>query len=67
MSTSGCSRAWLYILLPFVYWVMVGQGCPGKLLQACSRGRGDRSLLNLCLRYENLGDPTNRIGSCLQG
>lgn len=44
MSTSGWSRAWLFTLLPVVYWVMVGQGCPGKLLQACSRGRGDRSL-----------------------
>lgn len=38
-------RAWLCILLPFVQWAMVGQGCPGKLLQACSRDRADRSLL----------------------
>lgn len=44
MSTSGWSRAWLFTLLPVAYWVMVGQGCPWKLLQACSMGRGDRSL-----------------------
>lgn len=38
MSTSGCNRAWLCTLLPFMYWVMVGQGCPGKLLQGCQWG-----------------------------
>ena len=44
MSTSGWSRAWLFTLLPVTYWVMVGQGCPEKLLQACSMGR---ELVNL--------------------
>ena len=38
VSTSGCNRAWLCTLLPFMYWVMVGQGCPGKLLQGCQWG-----------------------------
>lgn len=52
--------------LPLVCGVMA-QGFPGKLLQACSKGRADRSLLSLCLRHEDLGDPANRMGSCLQG
>lgn len=50
MSTSGCSRVLLWTLLRFMYWVMVGQGCPGKLLQACSRGRADRVSLISGLR-----------------
>lgn len=42
---------------------MVGQGCPWKLLQACSRDREELSLLNSCLRYQNLGRPykQNRV------
>lgn len=42
--------------LPFVHRVIVAPGGPGKLPQARSKGRADGSLLNLCLRHENLGD-----------
>lgn len=43
---------------PGSWWARVALGSCSRL---CSKGRADRSLLNSCLRYENLGDPTTRV------
>lgn len=67
MSTNGCSRAQLCTLLPLCTRLQQVKAALGSCSRFAAEEEQIKISLDLCLRYENLEDPINGTGSCLQG